>query len=164
MPRQPTRAVLLTLCACACAALAAAPGGARAQPQAAAADYHPSMADLMTMAVQPRHVKLGEAGRLRNWPYLAYEASELRNAFARIARTVPMFNGADTAGMISARIKPSLDRLDEAIKARDGRRFDAAYAGVTEACNACHRSLNHDAIVIRAPDGAMFPDQDFRPR
>ena len=32
----------------------------------ATADYHPSMGDLMTMAVQPRHIKLGLAGQQKN--------------------------------------------------------------------------------------------------
>lgn len=122
------------------------------------------MADLMTMSVQPRHTKLGLAGRARNWPYAAYEVSELKNAFARIARTVPVFNGADTATLVGARIRPQLDQLDAAIKGRDGRRFDAAYADVTDACNVCHRALSHDPIVIRIPDAGAFPDQDFRPR
>jgi hypothetical protein len=41
-------------------------------------DYHPSLGDLMTMAIQPRHTKLGLAGQERNWPYAQYELSELR--------------------------------------------------------------------------------------
>jgi len=139
-------------------------GLARAQTPAPQPDYHPSMADLMTMAVQPRHTKLGLAGRARNWPYAAYEVSELKNAFARIARTVPTFNGSDTAALVSTRIKAPLDELETAIKARDGARFDTAYADVTQACNVCHRSLSHDPIVIKAPDASAFPDQDFRAR
>ena len=136
---------------------------AQAQPAGLQPDYHPSMADLMTMAVQPRHTKLGLAGRARNWPYAAYETSELKNAFARIARTVPTFNGSDTAALVNSRIKGPLDALEAAVKARDGRRFDAAYADVTQACNVCHRSLSHDPIVIRIPEVSAFPDQDFRP-
>ena len=153
----------LALAAC----LAASVGGARsagAQTPPPQPDYHPSMGDLMTMAVQPRHTKLGIAGKARNWPYAAYEASELKNAFGRIARTIPTFNGNDTTALVSARIKGPLDELEAAIKARDARRFDAAYAEVTKACNVCHRSLNHDAVVIKAPDASAFPDQDFRAR
>ena len=143
------------------ASLGGAPAGA--QTPAPQPDYHPSMGDLMTMAVQPRHTKLGIGGKARNWPYAAYEASELKNAFGRIARTIPSFNGNDTAALVSARIKPQLDELEAAIKARDPHRFDVAYAEVTKACNVCHRSLNHDAVVIKAPDAASYPDQDFRP-
>lgn len=157
------RAAIMTLAATlAAGALAIPPAGAQAP--AAQPDYHPSMGDLMTMAVQPRHLKIGIAGRTRNWAYLGYEASELRNAFNRIARTIPTYNGSDTAALVNARIHGPLDQLEAAIKARDAKRFDSAYAEVTEACNVCHRSLNHDAVVIRAPDASAYPDQDFRAR
>ena len=100
------RGALIGSAALLAAALLWSAAGAQAPPPQP--DYHPSMGDLMTMAVQPRHTKLGIAGRARNWPY-------------------------------------------------------AAYAEVTDACNVCHRSLNHDAVVIKAPDAAAYPDQDFRP-
>ncbi len=134
---------------------------ARARAQTVQPDYHPSLGDLMTMAVQPRHIKLGLAGRARLWPYLAYEASELRNAFNRVARTVPTYRNSDMAAMVAANIKEPLDRLDEAIKARDGRRFDGAYASVTHACNSCHEGLGHPEVVIRAPRAGMYPDQEL---
>src|SRR6201989_3646222 len=59
--------------------------------------YHPSMGDLMTMAIQPRHVKLGLAGQAKNWAYASYEADELKNAFSRIARTIPNYRNNDVA-------------------------------------------------------------------
>ena len=139
--------------------LAASAGQAPAQT--AQPDYHPSLGDLMTMAVQPRHIKIGLAGRARDWPYLTYEASELRNAFNRVARTVPTYRNSDMAGMVAANIKDPLDGLDAAIKARDGRRFDAAYREVTHACNVCHQGLGHPEVVIQAPGAGMYPDQDF---
>jgi hypothetical protein len=142
-------------------ALALAPAGAPVRAQTAQPDYHPSLADLMTLAVQPRHIKLALAGRARNWPYLAYEASELRNAFGRVARTVPSYRNQDMAAMVAANMKDPLDRLDAAIKAHDGRRFDAAYGEVTHACNACHQGLGHPEVVIQAPVASMYPDQNF---
>ena len=144
-----------------CAAAVLALVGGRAPAQTAQPDYHPSLGDLMTMAVQPRHIKLGLAGRARDWTYLGYEAGELRNAFNRVARTVPAYRNSDMAGMISSNIKEPLDRLDEAIKARDGRRFDVAYAEVTRACNTCHQGLGHPEVVIQVPQAWMFPDQDL---
>ena len=126
-------------------------------------DYHPSMGDLMTMAVQPRHIKLGLAGRQNNWAYASYELSELRNAFARIARTIPKYQTMDTAEMMTALTKAPLDTLEQAIKTSNGTQFNAAYAQLTQACNICHQSQKHAAVVIKIPDAAMFPDQDFRP-
>jgi hypothetical protein len=125
-------------------------------------DYHPSMADMMTMAIQPRHTKLGLAGRLRNWTYAAFEASELRNAFTRIVRTIPVYSSADTAELINPMVKEPLANLEAAIKAKDARAYDAAYAKLTETCNMCHEAQSKAFIVIKAPDASSYPDQDFR--
>jgi hypothetical protein len=140
------------------ALLLAAAVRAQSPPQP---DYHPSLGDLMTMAVQPRHIKIGLAGRARDWTYLTYEASEIRNAFNRVARTVPTYRNQDMAGMVAANIKDPLDKLDVAIKARDPGRFDAAYREGTHACNACHQGLGHPEVVIQVPHAEMYPDQDL---
>jgi hypothetical protein len=144
-------------------ALAAIPaaGGAAASPAPTA--YAPSFGDLMTMAVQPRHTKLGLAGESRNWTYATYELSELRNAFARIARTIPIYRTANTAELFAAMTQAPLTAVNSAITARDAAKFRAAYAQLTAACNACHASLDHAAIVIRTPSRAAFPDQRFDP-
>src|SRR5260221_614819 len=39
--------------------------------------YRPGLGDLMTMTVQPRHIKLALAGREKNWVYAAYELHQL---------------------------------------------------------------------------------------
>ena len=134
-----------------------------AEPAAPQPDYHPSLADIMTMAVQPRHTKLGVAGRARDWPYLAYEARELRGAFNRVVRTVPTFNKTDMADMVAANMKDPLDQIDAAIKARNGAAFDAAYAKITNACNVCHKGLDKEFVVIRAPVASPYADQSFAP-
>jgi hypothetical protein len=147
----------------AAAAMLSVSGTALTQPAPPQPDYHPSLADLMTMAVQPRHTKLGLGGRARNWSYAAYEASELRNAFRRIARTIPVFGQTDLAGMFDANVKDPLDRIDAAVKARDGARFDAAYADLTKACNTCHQGMGKPFVVIRQPGLSPYPDQSFQP-
>jgi hypothetical protein len=125
-------------------------------------DYHPSLGDLMTMAVQPRHTKLGLAGQEGNWPYAQYELSELRNAFARVARTIPIYRTIDMAAIIGALTAEPLQAVEQAIQARDARRFKTAYANLTTACNACHLSQDHAPVVIRIPSTNPYPDQDFR--
>jgi len=81
-------------------------GVLRAQTAPPVPDYHPSMGDLMTMAVQPRHIKLALAGREKNWKYAEYELSELRNAFTRIGRTIPVYRTADVPALIGALTLP----------------------------------------------------------
>ena len=124
-------------------------------------DYHPSFGDLMTFAVQPRHIKLGISGHARNWTYAAYEASELRNAFKRIGKTIPTYRDQKLPDLFGSVIMPSMDKLDAAIKAQDGAAFDAAYKDVTASCNACHTSLNHAAVVIHEPAASPYADQDL---
>lgn len=153
-----------TTVAAACAGLLAlaAFSAALAQPPAPAGpqpDYHPSFGDLMTFAVQPRHIKLGIAGKARNWEYATYEASELRNAFGRIGRTIPAYRKQPLPDMFASAILPSMDKLDAAIKAKDGKGFDAAYKEVTAACNTCHMSLDHAFVVIREPTASPYADQ-----
>jgi hypothetical protein len=144
---------------------------ARAQTAAPAApttavlaqpDYHPSLGDLMTMAVQPRHLKLGIAGKEKNWAYAKYELSELRNAFARVARTIPVYRNADLTALMNGLTTEPVKEVDEAIDAADAVKFKAAYAKLTNTCNACHLSQEHPMVVIRVPDAKAFPDQDFR--
>jgi hypothetical protein len=135
----------------------------QAASSAPAPDYHPSMGDLMTMAVQPRHIKLALAGTRKNWTYAAYELSELRNAFARIGRTIPKYQTIDTAAVATSMTKTPLDALAQAIAAQSPAQFASAYAQLTQACNECHRSLNHGAVVIQIPKESAYPDQDFRP-
>ena len=130
-------------------------------PAAPQPDYHPSFGDLMTMAVQPRHIKLGMAGKARNWDYAAYEASELRNAFLRIGRTVPTYRKQALPDMFASAILPSMDKLDAAIKAKDGKGFDAAYKEVTASCNNCHMGLEHAFVVIREPSASPYADQNL---
>jgi hypothetical protein len=126
-------------------------------------DYHPSLGDLMTSAVQPRHIKLGLAGQQRNWVYAQYELSELRNAFARVARTIPVYRTTDMAALTNAMTAMPLEAVENAIRAADAEQFTTAYARLTEVCNACHVSQDHAMVVIRVPQGAPYPDQDFHP-
>jgi len=117
----------------------------------------------MTMAVQPRHLKLAIAGREKNWAYARYELSELRNAFGRVARTIPVYRNTELSGLFNALTTDPLNEVEQAINAGDAGKFKAAYAKLTNACNACHLSQDHAMVVIRVPDASMFPDQEFRP-
>jgi hypothetical protein len=158
------RSIALAALAASSLLLGAPVRAADAPAPAPVPDYHPSFGDLMTMAVQPRHIKIGLAGRERNWAYLTYESSELRNAFARIARTIPVYRQAKLSDLFASTVVPTIDELDAAIKAKDGARFDTAYGNLTQACNSCHAALDHAAVVIRPPQGSPYADQEFRPR
>ena len=124
-------------------------------------DYHPSMGDLMTMTVQPRHIKLGLGGKARNWEYAAYEVSELQNAFKRVLLLNPTYRKQDMNALFSANMQDPLNKLVAAIKAKNAKGFDAGYASVTHSCNTCHEGLEHPFVVIKEPTSSTFPDQVF---
>jgi hypothetical protein len=131
---------------------------------AAAQRQHPAaLGDLMTAFVQPRHIKLGLAGKERNWPYAAYELDQLRETLADVAEILPKYRDLSIPDMIESTVKAPLAALSGAIQAKDGNQFNAAYGQLTAACNTCHRSYDRAAIVIQVPTVSSFPDQDFRP-
>jgi hypothetical protein len=145
---------------------AVATGLARAQAPAPAdtsPPYRPGLGDLMTMTVQPRHIKLALAGRQKNWTYAAYELHELQEAFDRAAKAWPQWQSVPIADLMTAATKEPIASLARAIKDGAGDRFMASYEHLTDACNACHQAANRPMVVIRVPDASSFPDQDFEP-
>ena len=125
--------------------------------------YLPSVADLMTSTVQPRHVKLGLAVQDGNWSYAAYETSELRGAFRRIIRTIPVYDQKTNTESLMSMIFPPLEVIETAVKAKDAAGARQAFSTLTATCNACHQqTLNRKYLVIVDPKATAFPDQDFR--
>src|SRR5947209_18957684 len=54
-------------------------------------DFKPAMDDLMTMLIQPRHMKLYYAGQQQNWTLAAFELNELGGGLRRIGQTIPKY-------------------------------------------------------------------------
>jgi hypothetical protein len=156
--KTPGVATLLVVLSAASAAMTAVAQNA-AEPQA----YRPGLGDLMTMTVQPRHIKIALGGREQNWVYAKYELHELQEAFERVVRVWPKYRGLPLAGMIDSIAKGPMDELGKAIDDKKPAAFDAAYKKLTEGCDACHQAANVGQIVIKVPDASSFPDQDFRP-
>jgi hypothetical protein len=138
-------------------------GGAPAAQGPAPAEYRPSIADMMNIGIQPRHIKIGLALKEQNWDYLTYEVNELKGAFTRVVRTIPRINNRyDSAELIQAMIASPIDELADGVKAKDLAKSAAAYAAVTAGCNTCHQAVAHRMIVIKSPQAEFFPDQEFR--
>lgn len=132
-------------------------------PQAPPPAYRPGFGDLMIMTVQPRHTKLGLAGQEKNWAYAAYALHELEESFERAAEVWPMYEKTNMAELLPATTREPMEAVAQAIKSADSARFSAAYARLTQTCNACHVSTERAFVVIQAPRTSPFPDQDFRP-
>jgi len=136
-------------------------GDADAEP----APFNPQMAALMSMLIQPRHAKLGLAGKAENWPLAGYALKELKQGFLVSARAVPRWKGLPVPDLFDAAVSQPLALLDFAIKAQEPHQFAEGYARLTTGCNACHATTDHAFVVIKAPDsGDAFPNQDFQPK
>src|SRR5215831_2793547 len=94
-------------------------GDADAQP----APFNPQMSALMSMLIQPRHAKLGLAGKAENWPLAGYALRELRQGFLVISRAVPRWKGLPVPDLADAAMTPPISLLDFAIKARAEKQF-----------------------------------------
>jgi hypothetical protein len=122
--------------------------------------------DLMSLLIQPRHLKLFYAGTQRNWELAAAESRNLRSSFARIAQTIPKYLNMDVEETTKTIIEPKMFAVDAAIAAADPKQFATAFNNLTVACNACHTYMEHPYIAIKVPDSAatsVFTDQEFRP-
>ena len=70
---------------------APAPAAGAAPPPLVILDFKPTLDDLMTMMIQPRHQKLWAAAQQRNWTLAAFQLNEMRSAFDKIAATIPKY-------------------------------------------------------------------------
>src|SRR5262249_61069585 len=71
-------------------------------PNAEPAPFNPQMSALMSMLIQPRHAKLGLAGKAQNWPLAAYMLKELRQGVAVVSRAVPRWKGLPVPDLADA--------------------------------------------------------------
>jgi hypothetical protein len=136
------------------------PNRADLPPQA----FNPQMSALMNLLIQPRHAKLGLAGKAENWVLAGYEFNELKAGFVVIGKEVPRFKGLPVADLFDAAMKQIFPVMDFAIKAGDARQFSESYAKITTGCNACHTTAGNNFIVIKVPETSNFPNQEFSPK
>jgi hypothetical protein len=127
--------------------------------------YDPGgLGDFMNILIQPRHAKLGLAGREANWPLASYAFKELHQSLNHTAKAIPKFRTLSVPDMFDATLGEPRKALEEAIKAKDTEKFRTAYGALTAGCNACHVASNMSFIVIKAPEPPAFPNQDFSPK
>jgi hypothetical protein len=127
-------------------------------------DFKPTLDDLMTMLIQPRHQKLWAAGQQRNWTLAAFQLSEMRAGFDKIAATIPKYTTIDLGPTFVSIMNPQVRALNSAITAQNSTLFMTAFGDLTAACNSCHEALDHGFLVIKVPEVTGFGNQDFRGR
>ena len=117
--------------------------------------YFSSLADVMGLT-QLRHIKLWYAAQAQNWQLTGFELSKIRDTFARAAM---FYQNLPLDYVIS--VREPLDVMQKATEARDSKKFAKGFAGLTTACNSCHRAAGVGFIVIQTPTTSPFSDQKF---
>lgn len=140
--------------------------GPEAAPSPQAAEYLPSISDLMIATIQPRHEQLWRAEQEGNWEFANYELGNLKGALNRLGHAHPTQGGISLPDMITSVTEQPFKELSSAIQSKDGAAFTKAYAGLTDACNSCHQALNHGVVEIHVPSRTSPSDllTDGKPR
>jgi hypothetical protein len=122
--------------------------------------YVPRLSDLMVV-VQIRHSKLFYAVKRGNWPLADFELEQLTSTLKEAGRYYP--KTVPESDLTSAvEIK---NAVGEAIKSKDGAKFDRAFAQMTAECNRCHEAADRAFIFIRKPAyPSAFSNQLYGPR
>jgi hypothetical protein len=161
------RAPAITLLAAVAVLASTSAGLSQAAPPAPPAannvpvPFQMSMGDMMNTLIQPRHAKLGLAGHEENWPLAGYAIREIQQAFTAITKSIPRWRGLPVPELVEAAVGQPIKAVITAIKQKDTQRFAEAYGQLTQGCNACHATADHQFVVIKAPDASNFPNQDF---
>jgi hypothetical protein len=120
------------------------------------------VADIMGQT-QLRHIKLGYAGRVGNWPLAAYETEQIKRSFDDAAKAGGKINDRSLSQWFDQETLPALGELKQAIAAKDVKSFNAAFADLTAACNRCHQAANIEFVKLHAPTASPFSNQQFQP-
>src|SRR5207253_2858877 len=79
------------------------------------------------------------------------------------AKIVAQQQGEPVSDLFEAALNQSFAVLDFAIKAGEPRQFAESYGKLTQGCNNCHSTADHQFIVIKPPDATAWPNQEFKP-
>ena len=147
--------IVALLTACASVPLVTAQSG---PAMSADEQYVPRLGDIMD-AIQVRHLKLSFAGKAQNWPLAGYELRQLK---ASLAEAAILYSGIPVSNVTT--LANSVELVEDAIGAKDGRKFAKAFGDLTGGCNSCHQSMERAFIAIRVPTEQPYSDQVFTPQ
>ncbi len=112
--------------------------------------YIPSLATVMEL-IQLSHFKLWLAGKLRNWRLAEYELLQMKATLQDARILFPNVPKADTSAILQ-----SAEEFRDAIKTKDGTKFDRGFENFASACNSCHEAVGLEFIDIGCQDCRPF--------
>ena len=117
----------------------------------------PGLGDLMLM-IQVHHNKLYFAGREGNWPLAQFEHDEIMEI---LKQAEDIEKERSEVKLFHVMIYPQLDSIQQAVKSKDGDRFNSAFTNLTNACNNCHTNTKFNFNKIIIPEHPPYSNQEF---
>jgi len=105
------------------------------------------------------HEKLWFAGINQNWKLADFEINEIKESLEDIQTYCTDRPERKSLTMID---RP-LDSISYAIQQKDEALFKKSFITLTNTCNNCHRTTEHEFNVIKIPDTPPFSNQEFKP-
>jgi hypothetical protein len=117
------------------------------------------------LLTQTRHLKLWFAGEAGNWPLASYEAEEIGEGFEDLVRLHLEHKGSarPLSELVPEFTAGPMATLQRATKAESKAGFEAAFDGLTAACNGCHAAAAVPFNVLERPSTNPFSNQRFDP-
>ena len=120
--------------------------------------YKPGFGEFMG-SIQVHHEKLWFAGINQNWKLADFEINEIKESLEDIQTYCTDRPERKSLTMID---RP-LDSISYAIQQKDEALFKKSFITLTNTCNNCHRTTEHEYNVIKIPDTPPFSNQEFKP-
>lgn len=120
--------------------------------------YKPGFGEFMG-SIQVHHEKLWFAGINQNWKLADFEINEIKESLEDIQTYCTDRPERKSLTMID---RP-LDSISYAIQQKDEALFKKSFITLTNTCNNCHRTTEHEFNVIKIPDTPPFSNQEFKP-
>ena len=105
--------------------------------------------------------KLYFAGGAANRPLADFYLHEIEETAEMIVAEAPVEDGVEIAPLVEAMLKPAVERAEAAVASGEAAAFAAAYAGLVDACNACHQATAHGFVAISVPERPAYTGQAY---
>lgn len=106
--------------------------------------------------------KLWFAGEAEHWELADFYTHELEETMEELIEGEIKEDEHNISVLVETMTLPSLERLEEVLKTKDGSAFEGEYLGLVNACNSCHQVTEHAFIQLQKPTTPAFTNQVYK--
>jgi len=117
----------------------------------------------MMTGITARHATLWFAATYGNWAFARYQLDGLEAALEDVRTIHPERAGVEIARLLDQGTVPALQAVGDAIQAQSVEAFEAAFDGLTRACNDCHAAADLEAVRVQRPSLPPFTNLRYEP-